>query len=47
MDNQNLPIIVKGCNGSLTIQLDDVFAKKMSMLIEGINSKMTAKELAK
>jgi transposase len=47
MDNQKFPIIVKGCNGSLTIQLEDFFAKKMAMLIEGINSKMTAKELAK
>jgi len=47
MDNQQLPIIVKGRNGSLTIQLDDVFARKMAMLLEGINSKITVKELAK
>ncbi len=47
MDNQQLPIIVKGRNGSLTIQLDDVFAKKMAMLLEGINSEITVEELAK
>jgi len=47
MDNQKRTINLKGRNDLLTIHADDVFAKKMAMLIEGIYGTMTIEELAK
>ena len=47
MNDQKHTITLKGSNDILTIRSDDIFAKKMAMLIERLDSTMTIEELAK